>query len=159
MRWPWNLVPAGLARCRSSGNTFETTFKMEFLAGFVGVQQDPGTFALRPEIGWAVRDAPSPEDPEELGDEAQDGSLAWAAPMPREGPMPEPPAREVGPPCPYCGLPLATSKAQQCFQCGMDWHNPENPLKAGEAVSGIAACGWGFLYIPPKGYIPGSTRS
>jgi hypothetical protein len=30
---------------------------MEFLGGFVGVRQDPGTLALRPEIGWAVRSA------------------------------------------------------------------------------------------------------
>lgn len=28
--------------------------KMEFMAGFVGVQQDPKTLALRPEITWAV---------------------------------------------------------------------------------------------------------
>jgi hypothetical protein len=34
-------------------------FEMEFLGGFVGVSQDPGTLALRPEIGWAVREAPS----------------------------------------------------------------------------------------------------
>jgi hypothetical protein len=29
---------------------------MEFLGGFVGVAQDPATLALRPEIGWAVRE-------------------------------------------------------------------------------------------------------
>lgn len=31
-------------------------FKMEFVAGFIGVKQDKTTFALRPEIGWAVKD-------------------------------------------------------------------------------------------------------
>jgi hypothetical protein len=34
--------------------------EMEFLAGFLGVAQDPHTLALRPEIGWAVREAPPP---------------------------------------------------------------------------------------------------
>ena len=29
---------------------------MEFVAGFVGAAQDPETLAIRPEIGWAVRD-------------------------------------------------------------------------------------------------------
>ena len=27
-----------------------------------------------------------------------------------------------GPPCPKCGELLRTSKAQQCFECGADWH-------------------------------------
>ena len=31
--------------------------KMEFLGGFVGVEQNPNTLALRPEIGWAVCDS------------------------------------------------------------------------------------------------------
>jgi len=31
-------------------------FKMEFIAGFIGVKQDKTTLALRPEIGWAVKD-------------------------------------------------------------------------------------------------------
>lgn len=26
------------------------------------------------------------------------------------------------PPCPKCGKPLKTNKAQQCFECGHDWH-------------------------------------
>ncbi len=25
-------------------------------------------------------------------------------------------------PCPYCGEPLRTALAQQCFACGQDWH-------------------------------------
>lgn len=24
--------------------------------------------------------------------------------------------------CPYCGKPLRTDQARQCFECGMDWH-------------------------------------
>ncbi len=27
-----------------------------------------------------------------------------------------------GPPCPHCGSPMRTAKAQQCFTCGADWH-------------------------------------
>ncbi len=27
-----------------------------------------------------------------------------------------------GKPCPYCGKPLRTDQARQCFECGMDWH-------------------------------------
>jgi hypothetical protein len=34
--------------------------QMEFLAGFLGVAQNQATLALRPEIGWAVREAPPP---------------------------------------------------------------------------------------------------
>ncbi len=31
-------------------------FEMEFVAGFIGIVQDKSTLALRPEIGWAVKD-------------------------------------------------------------------------------------------------------
>ena len=49
-QFPW-----GLARA-----PFELTYlgqerSMEFLGGFVGVSQNPSTFAVRPAIGWAVR--------------------------------------------------------------------------------------------------------
>lgn len=33
-----------------------------------------------------------------------------------QGPHPSPP------PCPYCARPLRTAEAQQCFECGADWH-------------------------------------
>ena len=42
------------------GFTWEYLLKeiaREFLGGFVGVSQDPATLALRPAVGWAVRDA------------------------------------------------------------------------------------------------------
>ncbi|MGE0538485.1 MAG: hypothetical protein AB7O68_26215 [Pirellulales bacterium] len=29
-------------------------------------------------------------------------------------------------PCPYCGQPLRSMAAQQCLECGMDWHDPQN---------------------------------
>ncbi len=32
-------------------------------------------------------------------------------------------------PCPYCGYPLNTPLAKQCFFCHMDWHDPNNVIK------------------------------
>jgi len=42
-----------------AGNPLETR-SMELLGGFVGVAQDRKTLALRPEIGWAVREGVAP---------------------------------------------------------------------------------------------------
>jgi hypothetical protein len=49
--------PSGLARAPFVWDYLEQRFDMEFLGGFVGVAQDSATLALRPEIGWAVRQA------------------------------------------------------------------------------------------------------
>jgi hypothetical protein len=38
---------------------FDQLFDMEFVGGLVGVCQDPDSLCLRPEIGWAVREAPA----------------------------------------------------------------------------------------------------
>jgi len=35
----------------------DSVFEMEFVGGLIGISQDPKTLSLRPEIGWAVRDA------------------------------------------------------------------------------------------------------
>jgi len=32
------------------------------------------------------------------------------------------PRKWKGKPCPYCGKPLRTDQARQCFECGKDWH-------------------------------------
>jgi hypothetical protein len=48
--------PSGLARAPFLWEYLTQGFNMEFLGGFVGVAQDPATLALRPEIGWAVRE-------------------------------------------------------------------------------------------------------
>jgi hypothetical protein len=48
--------PGGLARAPFKWEYFHQTFDMELLGGFVGVGQDEA-LTLRPEIGWAVRQA------------------------------------------------------------------------------------------------------
>lgn len=45
----------GLSRAAFEWNIlFINKYPMEFVSGFLGVSQNPETFALRPEIGWAV---------------------------------------------------------------------------------------------------------
>jgi Domain of unknown function (DUF4419) len=51
--------PSGLSKAPFLWTYLDRRFDMEFLGGFVGVAQDQETLALRPEIGWAVREAPS----------------------------------------------------------------------------------------------------
>jgi hypothetical protein len=52
--------PGGLARAPFVWEYPGNTFDMELLGGFVGVAQDPATLALRPEVGWAVREVARP---------------------------------------------------------------------------------------------------
>jgi len=42
-----------------------------------------------------------------------------------DGPIAPPPVWK-GPPCSNCGRPLRSAFARQCFECGMDWHDPDN---------------------------------
>jgi hypothetical protein len=51
-----NEFPSGLSRVDFLWDYLGTKIPMELLAGFVGISQDPGTLALRPAIGWAVRE-------------------------------------------------------------------------------------------------------
>jgi hypothetical protein len=50
-------LPGGLSKAPFRWEYLEKNFAMEFLGGFVGVAQDEKTLALRPEIGWAVRES------------------------------------------------------------------------------------------------------
>ena len=50
-------LPGGLSCAPFRWEYLDKSFAMEFLGGFVGVAQDGETLALRPEIGWAVREA------------------------------------------------------------------------------------------------------
>jgi hypothetical protein len=47
--------PSGLARTPFVWKYLKQEFDMEFVGGFVGIVQDSATLALRPEIGWAIR--------------------------------------------------------------------------------------------------------
>jgi hypothetical protein len=49
--------PSGLARAPFRWSYLDLSYQMELLGGFVGVRQDAATLRLRPEIGWAVREA------------------------------------------------------------------------------------------------------
>jgi hypothetical protein len=49
--------PSGLSCVGFSWEYLSTKIAMEFLGGFVGVSQDAATLALRPVVGWAVREA------------------------------------------------------------------------------------------------------
>ena len=33
--------------------------------------------------------------------------------------------------CLHCGKLLRTKEARQCFECGMDWHDPERVVRRG----------------------------
>ena len=37
--------------------------------------------------------------------------------------------RPADKPCPYCGKPLRTDLARQCFECGADWHDAGNVIR------------------------------
>jgi hypothetical protein len=54
-------LPSGLSKAPFRWNYRDQSFHMEFLGGFVGVGQDRETLAVRPEIGWAVREAGATE--------------------------------------------------------------------------------------------------
>jgi len=52
-------LTSGLSKAPFRWDYLDRSFDMEFLGGFVGVAQDQETLTLRPEIGWAVREAPA----------------------------------------------------------------------------------------------------
>ena len=54
-------LPSGLSKAPFRWEYLDRSFDMEFLAGFVGVSQDRETLAVKPEIGWAVRDGAATE--------------------------------------------------------------------------------------------------
>ncbi len=54
-----NQFSFGLSKAPFRWDYLDRSFNMEFLGGFVGVAQNQETLGLRPEIGWAVREAPT----------------------------------------------------------------------------------------------------
>jgi hypothetical protein len=53
---PPSCFPGGLTRAPFAWEFPSRRFEMELLGGFVGVAQETETLALRPEVGWAVRE-------------------------------------------------------------------------------------------------------
>jgi hypothetical protein len=51
-------LPSGISRAPFHWDCLDRSFDMEFLGGFVGLSQDKDTLTVKPEIGWAVREAP-----------------------------------------------------------------------------------------------------
>jgi len=49
--------PCGLGSVEFVWEYLRTKIPMELFGGFVGVSQDPASLAVRPAIGWAVREA------------------------------------------------------------------------------------------------------
>ena len=56
-----SAIPSGLSKAPFRWEYLDRSFDMEFLGGFVGVSQDRETLAVKPEIGWAVREATANE--------------------------------------------------------------------------------------------------
>ncbi len=50
-------IPFRMSKAPFRWDYLDRSFDMEFLGGFVGVAQDPESLTLRPQIGWAVREA------------------------------------------------------------------------------------------------------
>lgn len=48
--------PGSLAKAPFIWHYYDQEYQMDFLAGFIGYTQDEQTLAIRPKIGWAVRD-------------------------------------------------------------------------------------------------------
>jgi hypothetical protein len=52
-------LPFGLSKVPFRWDYLNQSLEMEFVGGFVGVSQDKESLAVKPEIGWAVREAPA----------------------------------------------------------------------------------------------------
>jgi hypothetical protein len=49
-------MPAGMSSAPFIWHYYATDYKMKFVAGFLGVEQNPETLAVRPGVAWAVTD-------------------------------------------------------------------------------------------------------
>ena len=49
-------LPGSLSKVPFVWQLGDQKYRMEFLAGFTGFTQDPGSLQVRPKIGWAVRE-------------------------------------------------------------------------------------------------------
>lgn len=53
-----NMLPTSLSKVPFIWDYYGTDYEMEFIAGFTSFTQEENSFAVRPKIGWAVRDKP-----------------------------------------------------------------------------------------------------
>lgn len=70
-------LTSGLSQADFLWNYHDTFYKMEFVAGFVGCQQDPKTLSLRPEISWAVIDKQEKASAEEIENYKEGGNKEY----------------------------------------------------------------------------------
>lgn len=61
-----------------------------------------------------------------LVEKATGCGLKWAQLWAEHPDGPREAEKWPGPPCAYCGKTLRSKSAKQCFECGMDWHDPDN---------------------------------
>lgn len=85
---PPKSIPLGLSRAPLMFVVGEATYEMDLIGGFMGLAQDPTTLAVRPAIGWAVRDHAeavivrgSPRG-RQLEVSSEDVAAVWNAPTP-----------------------------------------------------------------------------
>lgn len=70
-------LPSGLSTTEFLWKYFETFYKMEFAAGFIGCHQDSTTLAIRPEISWAIVDQQLKGSAEEIEDYWKKGNKKY----------------------------------------------------------------------------------
>lgn len=66
-------IPSGLSSAPFTWHCLGVSHPMHFMAGFVGIAQDDATLAVRPVIGWAVRDAVGSAS----GESAEESAADW----------------------------------------------------------------------------------
>jgi hypothetical protein len=78
-------IPSGISCAPFRWMFLGHEYPMHFLAGFVGVAQDPGSLAVRPVIGWAVRDAIEENGSQSTEEKAAEVFLSQHAPFNNAG--------------------------------------------------------------------------
>lgn len=110
-----DAVPPGLSKVDFKWSYYAEEFPMEFIAGFIGFTQDPTTFAVRPAIGWAVRDRPVVEA--EKVPETVDRSFVCHKCQNQLSAKPPKEEGEVEVVCPKCGQKHFCSAKEVAVYC------------------------------------------
>lgn len=59
--------PSSLSKVPFDWDYFGETFQYEFLGGLIALTQDPTSLAIRPKVGWAVREKPESDAEDHFG--------------------------------------------------------------------------------------------